>query len=365
MTRLVRRVLLSRQALGLAMAGAAAWVIIAMSGGNSREALSAMLIGAFGDLPDAVRRAVTSGDLSIPNEALRALAKATPLLLSGLAVALAMRAGLFNIGAEGQLLVGAFAAAWAGAAWHGLPAGLHVAGSLAVGAAAGAAWAAVAGALKAWRGAHEVIVTIMLNYVAIQLTHYLVNGPARDPDSLAPATRVVLPTARLWAIEGGANFSTGFGLALAAAVGYHFLFRRLRLGFEIRAVGRNPQAARCAGIHVPRTMVTAMALSGALAGLAGAVEVLGVHRRFLDAFSPGYGFDSIAVALLGNLNPLGIVASACLFGGLGSGAVHMEAFTNTPRQIAGIIQAIAILVVAVRARRLFTARPRDPEGQVQ
>ncbi len=358
MKSLLMRLALSRQAIGLALALLSAAAVIAASGSSPTEALSAMLIGAVGDLPAAAGESIKAGRPILPNELLRLLAKATPLILSGLAVAVALKAGLFNIGAEGQILVGAFAAAAVGAAWSGVPSFVHLPMCLLAAMATGAVWAGLAGFLKAWRGAHEVIVTIMLNYIAILATHYLVNGPARDPSSLAPATRLVQPGARLWALDGGTNFSAGIALALAAAIGVSLLFSRLRLGFEIRAVGENPIASRVAGIPVRRTVVIAMAISGALAGLAGAVEVLGVHRRFLDAFSPGYGFDSIAVAFLGNMNPAGIVASGCLFGGLASGAVHMEAYTSTPRQIAGILQAVVILAVAVRATR----RSRSASG---
>jgi simple sugar transport system permease protein len=307
-----------------------------------------MVLGAVGDLPGAATAAFTRGEVSVPNELLRSLAKATPLLLSGLAVAFALRAGLFNIGAEGQLLLGACAAAWVGYSWHGVPPIVHVLCGLGTGALAGAIWAGVAGVLKAWRGAHEVIVTIMMNYIAILFTHWLVNGPARDVTSLAPATPQVLPTARLWAVEGGPNFSAGFAIAVLAVPVVSFILGRTALGFEIRAIGASPDAARSAGIPVGRATVWAMAVSGALAGLAGSIEVLGVHRRFLDAFSPGYGFDSIAVALLGNLNPVGVLGSACLFGGLAAGATHMEAYAGTPRQIAGVIQAVVIMAVGIR-----------------
>jgi len=330
-----------------------AWALVALTGGDATEAIGQMVVGAVGDIPEAVRQAVTEGRFAVPNELLRSLAKATPLILTGLGVALGLRGGLFNIGAEGQLMLGALLAAWVGFAWHGLPTWIHLPVALVCGAFAGACWAAIAGALKAWRGAHEVIVTIMLNYVAILITHWLVTGALRDPTSMAPATPQVLRSARLWAVEGGANFSAGFALAMAAVLLVGFLIHRTAVGFEIRAVGHNPAAARAAGIHVERVTVLVMAMSGALAGLAGAIEVLGVHRRFLDAFSPGYGFDSIAVALLGNLRPIGVAAAAFLFGGLGSGAVQMEAFTGTPRQVAGIIQAIVILAVAVRASAML------------
>jgi simple sugar transport system permease protein len=300
------------------------------------ESFTALFRGAFGDT----------------NGLLRSLAKSTPLLFSGLAVAVALRAGLFNIGAEGQLLVGGLAAAWAGFAVKGLPIYIHLPLAMAAGAASGAAWAAVPGVLRAYRGAHEVIVTIMMNYVAIHFTHYLVNGPLRDTTTRQTATPSVLPTAQLWSLPGSAtNFSAGFFLALIAAAAVAFLLRRTALGFEIRAVGLGPDAARAAGISVPRTMVASMCLSGALAGLAGAVEVLGVHHRFLDQFSPGYGFDSIAVALLGNLNASGVTLAALLFGGLKSGANEMYTQTQIPIMLVGVIQSVVILAIGIRRFR--------------
>jgi simple sugar transport system permease protein len=340
-----------RSIIAIALGLAAAAIVIAATGGSPLEAFRALLQGFFGDLPGALRASLNQRHPVLPNELYRSLGKATPLLLSGLAVALALRAGLFNIGAEGQLLVGGLAAAWAGFAISGLPAFLHLPLALAAGMTAGALWGFIPGLLKSWRGAHEVIVTIMLNYVAIHLTHYLVTKvliepPATNPNNV-PRTPEVLQTARLWAPDVPV-FSSGFFLALLAAVGFAFLLRRTALGFEIRAAGLGPEAARTAGIPVGRTMVVAMMLSGALAGLAGAVEVLGNHHRFFDAFSPGYGFDSIAVALLGGLSSLGVTLSAVLFGGLSSGALQMEAFTDTPRQITGIIQAVVILAVASR-----------------
>jgi ABC-type uncharacterized transport system permease subunit len=309
-----------------------AGIVVWACGGSPFEALSALLQGSCG----------SSTGL------LRTLSKATPLLLSGLAVAVALRAGLFNIGAEGQLILGALAAAWAGHAFTGLPAWIHIPICLAAGVLVGGLWAAIPGALRAWRGSHEVIVTIMLNYLAIQFAHFLVNGVMKDPGSMAPATAMVEPSARLWAAADGSNFSAGFGLALLAAVGVAVLLRRTALGFEIRAVGLGADAARVAGVNVGRTMVSAMALSGALAGLAGAIEVLGVHRRYLDAFSPGYGFDSIAVALLGGGSPVGVTLSSLLFGGLSAGATYMEAWTHVPRQIAGIVQGVVIFSAGAR-----------------
>jgi general nucleoside transport system permease protein len=198
----------------------------------------------------------------------------------------------------------------------------------------------------------------MMNYIAILIIHYLVNNPLRDRTTLSTATPSILPTAVLWNAGDndprwlGTNFSAGIVIALAAAAAIWFLLNRTAMGFEIRAVGAGPDAARASGISVGRTMVSAMAVSGALAGLAGAIEVLGVHRRFFDQFSPGYGFDSIAVALLGGLTSGGVTLSALLFGSLEVGAKQMElGDQQTPHQIAGIIQAVVILAVGVRYLR--------------
>jgi simple sugar transport system permease protein len=208
----------------------------------------------------------------------------------------------------------------------------------------------------------------MMNYVAVHLTHFLANGPLRAPGGYQIATPEIAPTARLWSLPNSAtDFSAGFFLAIIAAAAVALMVRRTPLGFEIRAVGLNPDAARTAGISVPRTMVMAMTISGALAGLAGAVEVLGVHHRFYDQFSPGYGFDSIAVALLGGLNAAGVAASAILFGGLKSGALRMYAETQTPIQITGVIQAIVILATGVRyvrPRRALKSDSTVPEGPI-
>ncbi len=340
-------------ALVLAL-GVAALVILA-TGGNPLESFAALARGAFGDLPKLMATLVEKHELHLTNEMYRTLGKATPLLFSGLAVAVALRAGLFNIGVEGQLLVGGLASAWVGYSLKGLPMFVHLPLALLAGMAGGALWALLPGLLKAWRGTHEVIVTIMMNYIAIHLCHYLVTNPLMEPAATnpnnAPRTPLVAATAQLWSIPHVPAFSAGFGLALIAAICVSVLVRRMALGYEIRAVGLGADAARTAGVPVARTLVSAMLISGALAGLAGSVEVLGNHHRFFDAFSPGYGFDSIAVALLGNLGPLGVTAASLVFGGLSSGAITMEAYTDTPRQIAGIVQAVVILAVGARYLR--------------
>jgi simple sugar transport system permease protein len=332
----------------LALAFTLAALIILATGGNPVTVFIALMKGAFGNLYVFGYSLIIYRHYDPPIEIFRTLSKATPLLLCGLAVAVGLRAGLFNIGAEGQLLVGALATAWVGYSLKGMPALLHIPLALVAGAIAGAIWGFVPGLLKAWRGAHEVIITIMMNYVAIRLTQYLVNHPMKDPNTLNTATPFIQPSAQLWVIEKTSEFSVGFFIAILLAVGYAFLMRRMALGFCIRAVGQGTEAARSAGIPISRTLITTMCISGALAGVGGAIEILGLHHRFYDQFSSGVGFDSIAVALLGGLNAPGIVLSAILFGGLNTGAEQMQIDTGTPLQIAGVIQAIIILLFGTR-----------------
>ncbi|MBE3584309.1 MAG: ABC transporter permease [Limnochordaceae bacterium] len=286
------------------------------------------------------------------------LVAATPYIFGGLAVAVGFRAGLFNIGAEGQILMGALASVWVGYAVHGLPLGVHTLLALLAGAAAGGLWAAIPGYLKARTGAHEVVNTIMLNYVAFRLSDWLINGPMKRP-GWSPITPEVLPSAylpRLFAEP--LRLHVGFLLALAAAVAVYYLLFRSTLGFELRSVGANPHAARVAGMAVGRAYVLAMLLSGGLAGLAGSSQVLGVDHWVGQGFSAGYGFDSIALALLGKSHPAGVVAAALLFGVLRSGATRMQSVAGIPIDIVTIIQALVIAFVAAEAlvRGLYRLR---------
>src|SRR5438874_5625941 len=242
------------------------------------------------------------------------LTNATPYIFAGLAVALAFKCGLFNIGAEGQLALGAIAAAFVGYSFKGLPFPLHLLLALAAGLLAGMLWGAIPGVLKAFTGAHEVIITIMLNYVALLLTQYLLSGPMKDPSPLNVTARTapIAKEAELPMLFAGTPWQMHLGVVLAflaAALVYVFL-TRTTWGFEIRTVGENKDAARYAGISDAKNLVLAMALSGMLAGAAGTVEVLGVTHRHELGFGSGYGFDSIAIALLGRNNPFGVVAAA-------------------------------------------------------
>ncbi|MFB9378727.1 ABC transporter permease [Kineococcus gynurae] len=278
------------------------------------------------------------------------LVNATPLILAGLAVGLAFRVGLFNIGAQGQIILGATTAAWIGFTLD-LPVVLHLLVALLGGILGGAAWGGLVGWLKARTGAHEVITTIMLNYVAINLLTFLlgVEGFQRPPFGQA-ISEVVDPSAQLPALLGGGlRLHAGLFLAVLAAVAVHWLFTRSTLGFRMRAVGANPDAARTAGMDVGRLQVVTMALAGGLAGLAGAVQVLGVTKAVTGSVAGTIGFDAITVALLGRNNPYGIIAAGLLFGGLRAGSVTMQSETGVPVDLVGVLQALIVLFIAAPA----------------
>jgi ABC-type uncharacterized transport system permease subunit len=281
----------------------------------------------------------------------RTLTEATPLALTGLSVALAFRAGLFNIGAAGQLVIGATCAGWVGFTWD-LPAPIHLPLAILAGFAGGAAWGSIAGVLKARTGAHEVITTIMLNYISYNLLNYALRSDAFQPagrDDLI--SKAVQDSARLpnYSI-GELTLNAGLFLAIAAAVIVWWLLERSTVGFRLKAVGANPFASRYAGMSVGAIYVLAMLLAGGLAGLGGTVNILG--RPSFSLTGQYYfflGFDGIAVALLARANPIGVLGAAFLFGVLRSGSTGMQAATSTPVDIIIVIQALIILFVAAPA----------------
>jgi general nucleoside transport system permease protein len=338
-------------------------VIIFVSGGNPLRAYAGLYEGSIGCPGSLSRGAPEVTRLVCADSVADTLITATPYILAGLAVAVAFKGGLFNIGAEGQLLAGSLAAVLVGYSISGVPRLVHVPLALAAGIAAGAAWGAIPGALKAFTGAHEVIVTIMLNYVAATMTSFLLSGVMKDPRSGAVArTRYIEDSARLPDLAPSADILLHLGVVLAvlAAVGIWWLLYRTTLGFEIRTVGSNPHAARYAGISVGRTIVTTMAIAGGLGGMAGAVEVTGVNYYHTPGFSVGYGFDSIAIALLGRAHPLGVIPAALLFGGLRAGASRMQFLTQIPVDIIQVIQALVLLFVAAPAIVRWLYRVRRP-----
>ncbi len=337
--------------------------------------LGGLIIFATGGNVLLAYQGLWEGSLGRPQSLSETLVWATPYIFGGLAVALAFKAGLFNIGVEGQIALGSLGAVYVGYAVKNVPFPFHLILAIAAGTLAGALWGAIPGFLKARTGAHEVIVTIMLNYVAIQMTSYLVSGVMKDPNPLIAnaQTPKILASARLPALLPDPIYRVhwGFVVALLAAVGIWWLLKKSTLGFEIRTVGANPQAARYAGIAVGRTMVVAMALSGGLAGLGASLEVVGLNFYHTAGFSVGYGFDSIAVALLGRSDPFGVIPSALLFGALRAGSSRMQFLSQIPIDIINVIQALVLIFVAAPAliRWLYRVRvPREiesPAGGVQ
>jgi general nucleoside transport system permease protein len=306
--------------------------------------VGAVFIAAVGADPIAVYGLMLQQCLGTGYGLGQTLAKSTPLIFTGLAVALGFRAGLFNIGVEGQLYLGGFAAAIAGVALGGLPAPILLPIALLSAAAAGAVWGAIPGVLKARFGAHEVINTIMMNFIAFALVAFF-GRTVFQPATVRTAeigAGAVLPRLDAWfgALRGSpANAALVIGLA-AAAIVYVLLFRT-RLGYEIRAVGLNPGAAEFGGISIGRTQVLAMALSGALAGLGGTSFVLGHKHWFEQGFSGGAGFLGIAVALIGRNHPLGVVIAALFFGTLSYGGLVIA--QSVPRELVDMLQALVIL----------------------
>ena len=294
--------------------------------------LLALATAAFGHSPVFVLRTLLEGSIGSRFAIEGTLLKSVPLLLTGLSVVIAFRAGAWNIGAEGQFIVGAIAALIA-SPWGNVPA-------LIAAALAGAAWASIASLMRLWRNAPEVLTTILLNFIAIHLLGWCVNGPLRESSARYPQSD--LAAASLPAIGG---VHVGFPLAIVIAVASWWMLYRTTEGLRLRATGFNPEAARYAGIKVGAQLMRAMAISGAIAGLAGAIELLGVTHRLFERFAAGYGYSGIAVALLGQLHPLACVASALFFAALTTGAGELQRTAGVSSTIATFGQAVVILVL--------------------
>jgi ABC-type uncharacterized transport system permease subunit len=315
--------------------------------------LSAIFLGAFGS-PADILAAFQSGNAQAIRDALNpffeSLVVSTPYIFSGLAIALSFRIGLLNIGAEGQIYIGALASVWAGYFFKGLPALIHVPLALGIGALAGGFWAFIPGWLKAKTGAHEVNNCIMMNYIAFNLVQFLIAGPMKDPTSFTPKTPWIEESAKLFRFfDAPIRFNIGFFIALLMAFLVWFLLFKTTWGYELRHVGLNPHASRYAGINITKIIMIGMALSGALAGLAGANEILGVNWRQAPNFTSGYGFDGIALALLGNNHPLGVVISAIFFGFLRSSSKLMQLRAGVPSHLIPVLQAFIMIFIAAPA----------------
>lgn len=308
-------------------------LIMLLSGYNPIAAYSAMLDGAFGSA----------------NAIANTLAKTTPLLLVGLACAFANKGGIFNIGGEGQLYMGAFCAAVVALGMQGMPRLVVIIVSLVVGALAGCMVGAFNGFLKAKMQINEVIVAIMLNYICKFTTSHFVNGPLKEEGSQTAKTIAIGDNYLLTKLVPKTQLTTAFIMALILVVVMYFFFEKTRMGYNIRAVGQNPKAAQAAGIAMSGTAILTMGVSGALAGFAGATEVFGKMGRFIDMFSPGYGFTGIAVAVLGRNNPFAVLLSALLFGIIEAGSMKMSYQAGVSTSMINVMQGLVILFVATPA----------------
>ncbi|MBO1266563.1 ABC transporter permease [Arthrobacter cavernae] len=291
---------------------------------------------------------------------LETLTVATPLICAGLGVALAFRAGLFNIGAQGQIIISATLAAYVGFTWH-LPFGLHLLLVIVMGVLGGAAWGAIVGILKARTGAHEVIVTIMLNYVALFLLDFLLNTAAfRRPGDNSPISPRLDETATYPVLIPGSRLHLGFLVAVLLTYGVWWMLNRSTIGFEFRAVGANLVAARTAGVKVPRATILVMAFAGALAAFGGVAQVAGTEKVLTGGVAAQIGFDAITVALLGRSTPWGTFFAGLLFGAFRAGAVQMQIQTGTPIDIVLVVQSLIVLFIAAPPliRSIFRLEPK-------
>jgi ABC-type uncharacterized transport system permease subunit len=354
------------EALGEGQIGEA----LGLAFGNLARAYGALYEGALGSpfkILEALGRWMSGEGLRPLLSAVRgpsdSLVQSVPYIFAGLAVALGFRAGLFNIGAEGQIGVGWLVAAVAGFAFAGLPAAIHLPLAILVGALAAGLWAAIAGILKARTGAHEVITTIMLNYVVYRLSEWLLCGPLEEVQGTC-RTREIAASAYLPRfLEHPVTVHWGFVLALVAAVLTSWFLFKTKWGFELRTVGANPDAARYSGMSVGRTMVLAMFLSGCLAGMAGVSQGLGITYNIALGFQAGYGFDSIALALLGKSHPVGVTSASLLFGMLRAGAARMQSVAGVPTEIVQIVQALVIIFIAAPEIIRIVYRLRKPKEE--
>lgn len=335
MKRAVRLLLVQLALLAGAIVLSSALVFI--SGKNPFDAWSALAAGSFGSW----------------NAFLNVWTKTCPLLLTGLAVAIAFRSGFWNIGAEGQFIAGAIAAGAIGA-MSGIPAPIHYALVAIGGFGAGALWCLAAAWLRFHRGASEVISTILLNFIAAYLLAWLVHGWLMQESRAQPIGDPIAQALRLPRVGGaGSTLHVGVFFALLSSFAGHHFFRRTKTGFHLRAVGANPVASTWAGIPVRRRIAIAAILSGGIAGLAGVMEILGVLGRLFDRVSPGYGFTAIAVALLARLEPLALIPSAFLFGALDAGSSRMQQEAGVSHVLVLVIQGIVILASAASGALLL------------
>lgn len=345
LVKLIRGILPQTIAIIIALIVGA--LVLWATGHSPIDAYMQLFVGAFGD----------SYGLG------QTLTQATPIIFSSLAFLFAFKCGLFNIGAEGQLLIGGMAAALVGISLTNLPVYVHLPLALLAGAAGGALWGFIPAVLKAKLDAHEVITTMMLSYVALYVNSYLVNYPFKAPPGYVAQTPFIAPAAELPRILPPTQLSGSIIVALIMVGITAFILKRTTVGYEVRAIGLNADAARSGGINIKKGMILALVISGTIAGLGGAGEILGVERRYIDGFSPGYGWDGLAVALIGGLNPFGVVLASILVGALRSGGMVMNRVTGVPFDVIYLIQSLVVLFAAAPELMKFVLKKRAVHWQ--
>ena len=326
-----------------------AWepVLIAAGAVALTAVVGSILLLAGGHSPVAAAAALVNGSVGSWRTFVSiTLVRAVPLTFTGLAVALAFRAGVWNIGAEGQLYAGAICAVAAGLSLAWMPGLVLVPIVLGASAFGGAVWAAVPTVMRVRFGVGEVITTLLMNYVGIHLAAYMVHGPLQEARGVFPQSEAIPAAARLPLLLPGTRLHLGFAVAVILAIAMAVLMRRSRLGFQIRALGAAPEVARVSGrIRTTRVLAITFLASGAIAGLAGGVQVSGVTYTLLESFSPGWGYTAIAVALLAGLDPIGVIVTGVLFGALQAGAGAMQRDAGIPQVWVGVVEALVILAV--------------------
>lgn len=304
--------------------------------------IGAGLIAIFGVSPLLAYRAMVRSAFGNINNFGETLVKMVPLLLAGLGTAIAFRAKIFNIGAEGQIQMGAIGAAVAGLFMRDIPSFLGIPMVILLGFVFGGVWAGIAGLIKIKFNTNEIIVTLMMNYIALGIVSYLVTGPWRDPRATEPFTATFAPQTILPKILPNTRLHAGILIALLATIILWWVFKNTVYGYQSKVIGLNDRTAKYSGMKIERTILITMLISGGLCGLAGAGEVAGVHQRVLAGFSPGYGYTAIAVAMLGRLNPFGVLAASFLFAALVVGADGMQLFMGVPVSLIYIIEGLVL-----------------------
>ncbi len=320
--------------------------LIYLSGYNVSKAYLFLLEGAFGNAYNIAQT----------------LLKMIPLIFTGLAVAIGFRSGLFNIGGEGQLYWGAFVTAVVSTTFTNIPGAVLIPLSIFAGAIAGGVWGMIPGYLKARTGAHEVVTTIMMNYIGILATAFLLRNYFKEPGPI-DQTPMIPNAARLTELIPYTRLTWAIFLGIALIIIIDLLFKKTSLGYNLQAVGENVAAAECAGINSKKMIIISMTISGAVAGLAGSTMVLGVLHRFITNFSPGYGYTGIAVAVLGRNRPWGVLLSALLFGALEAGGISMQLFAKIPMDLMTIIQGLVILFIAAPSLIQMAHIPRKKQAK--